>query len=74
MSNSCVCAAQRAGLGSVFTTSHGTPRVDDKRVLSRLIVFNRNGSRWRDGDKTNATASQNHPPPDDSPHQARDRR
>ncbi|WP_264788611.1 transposase, partial [Gluconobacter kanchanaburiensis] len=28
--------------------SHGRPRVDDRRVLSRIIFVNRNGLRWRD--------------------------
>jgi transposase len=28
--------------------SHGTPRIDDKRVLSGIIFINRNGLSWRD--------------------------
>ena len=28
--------------------SHGTPRVDDRRVLSGIIFINRNGFRWFD--------------------------
>jgi putative transposase len=31
-----------------FPLSHGVPRVDDKRVLSGIIVINRNGLRWLD--------------------------
>ena len=31
-----------------FPLSHGVPRVDDKRVLSGIILINRNGLRWRD--------------------------
>lgn len=32
----------------LFPWSHGKPRVDDRRVLSRIIFINRNGLRWRD--------------------------
>ena len=31
-----------------FPKSHRKPRVDDRRVLSRIIFINHNGSRWRD--------------------------
>ncbi|GAP26041.1 hypothetical protein GLF_2923 [Gluconobacter frateurii NBRC 101659] len=31
-----------------FPTSHGKPRVDDRRVLSGIIFVNLNGLRWRD--------------------------
>jgi transposase len=31
-----------------FPRSHGKPRVDDKRLLSGIILINRNGLRWRD--------------------------
>jgi len=31
-----------------FPKSHGSPRVDDRRVLSGIIFVNRNGMRWRD--------------------------
>ena len=31
-----------------FPKSHGKPRVDDRRVMSEIILINRNGSRWRD--------------------------
>jgi transposase len=34
-----------------FSKSHGVPRVDDRRVLSGIIVINRNGSRWSDAPK-----------------------
>lgn len=40
--------AQTAKLKPFFPKSHGKPRVDDKRVLSRIIFFNRNGLRWHD--------------------------
>lgn len=40
--------AQMARLDPFFRKSHGTPRVDDKRVLSGIIFINRNGLRWRD--------------------------
>ena len=32
-----------------FPKSHGRPRVDDRRVLSGIVVVNRNGLRWRGG-------------------------
>ncbi len=35
-------------LKPLFPKSHGRPRVDDRRVLSRLIFINRNGLRWYD--------------------------
>ena len=31
-----------------FPKSHGTPRVVDRRVLSGIVLVNRNGLRWRD--------------------------
>ena len=40
--------AQMERLRPYFPKSHGRPRVDDKRVLSGIIFFNRNGLRWRD--------------------------
>ncbi|RVT86522.1 transposase [Rhodobacteraceae bacterium CCMM004] len=40
---------QMAELSPFFPTSHGTPRVDDRQVLSGIISFNRNGLRWRGG-------------------------
>lgn len=39
---------QMARLAPYFPKSHGRPRVDDRRVLSGIIVVNRNGLRWRD--------------------------
>ena len=32
----------------LFPLSHGVPRVDETRVLSGIILINRNGLRWRD--------------------------
>jgi transposase len=40
--------AQMARLTPFFPTSHGKPRVDDRRVLSGIIFINRNGLRWCD--------------------------
>lgn len=31
-----------------FPLSHGVPRVDEKRVVSGIILINRNGLHWRD--------------------------
>lgn len=31
-----------------FPKSYGKLRVDDRRMLSGIIVINRNGLRWRD--------------------------
>jgi transposase len=39
---------QMARLQPFFPKSHGKPRVDDRRVLSGIIFFNRNGLRWCD--------------------------
>lgn len=39
---------QMARLQPFFPTSHGRPRVDDRRVLSGIIFINRNGLRWSD--------------------------
>lgn len=39
--------AQMANLEPV-TKSHGKPRVDNKRVLSGIILINCNGLRWSD--------------------------
>ena len=41
-------AAQMARLEPYFPKSYGKPRVDDRRVLSGIILINRNGLRWRD--------------------------
>ncbi|RMJ20583.1 hypothetical protein PHISP_08547, partial [Aspergillus sp. HF37] len=40
--------AQMARLRPFFPKSHGRPRVDDLRVLSGIILINRNGLRWCD--------------------------
>ena len=40
--------AQMERLRPYFPKSHGVPRVDDRRVPSGIIFFNRNGVRWRD--------------------------
>ena len=40
--------ARMARLQPLFPKSHGTPRVDDLRVLSGIIFINRNGLRWCD--------------------------
>ncbi|HBB85270.1 MAG TPA: IS5 family transposase [Sulfitobacter sp.] len=40
--------AQMARFEPFLPTSHGKPRVDDRRVLSGIIFINRNGLRWRD--------------------------
>ncbi len=42
---------QMAKRSPFFSKSHGKPRVDDRRVLSRIILINRNGLRWRDAPK-----------------------
>ena len=39
---------QMAKLAPFFPKSHGKPRVDDKRVLSGIILINRNDLRWGD--------------------------
>ena len=39
---------QMERLKKFFSASHWVPRVDDRRVLSGIILFNRNGLRWRD--------------------------
>jgi transposase len=40
--------AQMARLEPFFPKSHGKPRVDDRRVLSAIILINLNGLRWYD--------------------------
>lgn len=42
---------QMARLRPYFPKSHGVPRVDDRRVLSGIIIINRNGLRWCDAPK-----------------------
>jgi len=39
---------QMVWLRPYFSKSHGVLRVDDRRVLSGIILINRNGLRWRD--------------------------
>ena len=43
--------AQMARLKPYFPKSHGKPPVYDRRVLSGIILINRNGLRWRDAQK-----------------------
>ncbi|NLI25789.1 MAG: transposase, partial [Acetobacter sp.] len=35
-----------------FLLAHGTPRVDDRRVLSGIVYVIRNGLQWKDAPKT----------------------
>jgi len=42
---------QMARLRPYFPKSHDKPRVDDRCVVSGIILFNRNGLRWRDAPK-----------------------
>ncbi|RVT86644.1 transposase [Rhodobacteraceae bacterium CCMM004] len=35
-------------LGPSLPTSHGRPRVHDRRAVSRIVFIHRNGMRWRD--------------------------
>jgi transposase len=39
---------QMVRLRPFFPKSRGKPRVDDLRVLSGIVFFNRNGLRWHD--------------------------
>jgi transposase len=43
--------AQMARLRPFLPKSHDRPRVDDRRVLSGIIFFNRNGLCWCDAPK-----------------------
>ncbi len=43
--------AQMAHLEPFFPKSHGKPRVDDRRLLSGIILINRNGFLWSDAPK-----------------------
>ncbi len=43
----CLTNDQIARLSPYCPKSHGKPRVDDWRVLSGIIIVNRNGLRWR---------------------------
>jgi transposase len=40
--------AQMGRIEPYFPSSHGVPRVDDRRVVSGIIFVIRNGLRWRD--------------------------
>ena len=40
-----------ARLQPYFSKSHGKPRVDDRRLSSRIVFVNRNGLRWCDAPK-----------------------
>lgn len=40
--------AQMRRIEPFFPLSHGVPRVDDRRVISRIIFVLKNGLRWRD--------------------------
>jgi transposase len=42
--------AQMERLKPFFPKSHGTPRLDDRRMLSGIIFLNRNSLRWCDGE------------------------
>ena len=42
---------QMERLSPYFPKSHGRARVDDRRVLSGIILVNRNDLRWRDAPK-----------------------
>lgn len=47
----CLTEAQMARLEPFFPKSHGKPHVDDRQVLSGIILINRNDLRWRDAPK-----------------------
>ncbi len=55
--------AQMARLEPYFPKSHGKPRVDDQRVLSRIIFINRNGLPWRDAPAEYGPHSETGPSP-----------
>jgi transposase len=40
--------AQMRRIEPYFPLSHGVPRVDDRRIVSRIIFIIRNGLRWGD--------------------------
>lgn len=40
--------AQIRRIEPYFPSSHGVPRVDDRRVVSGIVFVIRNGLRWRD--------------------------
>jgi transposase len=43
-----LCEAQMRRIEPHFPLSHGAPRVDDRRVVSGIVVVIRNGLPWRD--------------------------
>ena len=43
--------AQMRRIRPYFPLSHGVPRVDDRRVISGIVLVIRNGLRWRDAPK-----------------------
>lgn len=53
--------APMARLKPYFPKSRGQPRVDDRRVLSGIFIFNRNGLRWRDLESLLSTLQLNLP-------------
>jgi transposase len=40
--------AKMSRIQSYFPLSHWVPRIDDRRVISGIILVLRNGLRWRD--------------------------
>ena len=44
----CLTPARFNKMRRYFPLAHGTPRVDDHRVVSGIIHVIRNGLRWRD--------------------------
>ncbi len=44
----CLSKAQTRRIDPNLPLSHGSPRVDDRRVLSGIVFLIRNGLRWRD--------------------------
>ncbi len=40
--------AQMRRIAPFFPSSHGVPRVDDRRVVSGIVFVIKNGLRWRD--------------------------
>jgi|GEM_PF-1010183 len=47
----CLTDEQMGRLQPYFPQSHGRPQGDDRRVLSGIVFFNRNGLRWCDASK-----------------------
>ena len=42
---------QMARISPFFPLAHGVPRVDDRRVVSRIVYVIRNGLQWKDAPK-----------------------